>query len=104
MTVLYLPMSREEITSHTDNRMAIGINLPVARVICNDDITHYGYFNSFDDYNELKEKNQYRFIPRNNLRAFQDEHGKKGVYNTVYSIIISGDNILSIEFVMPLHN
>jgi hypothetical protein len=75
----------------------------VTRVICENDVTFYGYFNSFDDYPELKEKNQFRFIPRNNLMAFKNEYSKKGKYNTSHSIIVKGEDVLSIEFVMPLH-
>jgi small nuclear ribonucleoprotein (snRNP)-like protein len=95
-------MNKEEVATMIEDRYAAGSNLSVTRVICKDDVTYYGYFNSFDDYNELMEKNQYRFIPRNNSKAFREEYSKKGKYNTSYSIIINGDNILAIEFVMPI--
>lgn len=87
-----------------EDRYSAGSNLSVTRVICKDDVTYYGYFNSFGDYSELMEKNRYRFIPRNNSKAFREEFSKKGVHNTTFSIIINGEDILAIEFVMPIHN
>jgi hypothetical protein len=103
MTETFAPMNKEEITRLIDDRYAVGLNPTVTRVMCKDDVNHYGYFNSFGDYAELKEKNQYRFIPRNNFKAFRDEHNKKGIYSTKHSIIINGDDVINIEFVMPLH-
>ncbi len=97
-------MNKEEVTTMIKDRYAEGSNLSVTRVICKDDVTYYGYFNSFSDFSELMEKNRYRFIPRNNSKAFREEHSKKGVFNTTFSIIINGEDILAIEFVMPLHN
>lgn len=75
----------------------------VTRVICRNDVTHYGFFYFFDDYEYLKAKNQYRFIPRNNLQSFQSEHLKNGRYDTNYSVILDGEEMLNIEFVLPLH-
>lgn len=95
-------MKKEEVATMIEDRYASGSNLSVTRVICKDDVTYYGYFNSFNDYSELMEKNRYRFIPRNNSKAFREEYIKKGEYNTTYSIIINGDDILAIEFVMPM--
>lgn len=95
-------MNKEEVATMIEDRYAAGSNLSVTRVICKDDVTYYGYFNSFDDYSELMEKNLYRFIPRNNSKAFREDFSKKGIYNTIFSIIINGDDILAIEFVMPI--
>ena len=75
----------------------------VTCVICKNDVTHYGYFYSFDDYSELKERNQFRFIPRNNLQAFKKEKTLKGEFNTNHSLILHGEEMVSIEFVLPLH-
>jgi len=87
-----------------EDRYASESNMSVTRVICKNDVTHYGYFNSFADYSELMEKNRYRFIPRNNSKAFRNEYSKKGEYNKTFSIILNGEDILAIEFVMPIHN
>jgi hypothetical protein len=95
-------MNKEEVATLIEDRYADGSNLSVSRVICKNDVTYYGYFSSFSDYSELMQKNKYRFIPRNNSRAFREEFAKNGVYNTSYSVIISGDDMLAIEFVMPL--
>jgi hypothetical protein len=95
-------MNKEEVATMIQDRYAEGSNLSVTRVICKDDITYYGYFSSFNDYSELMEKNRYRFIPRNNSKAFREDYSKKGEYNTTYSIIINGDDMLAIEFVMPI--
>src|ERR1700722_2147764 len=95
-------MNKEEVASMIQDRYAEGSNLSVTRVICKDDVTHYGYFSSFSDYSELMEKNRYRFIPRNSSKAFREEFTKNGIYNTSYSIIINGDDMLAIEFVMPI--
>ena len=95
-------MTKEEISGLIEDRYAVGLSPTVTRVMCNRDITYYGYFNSFGDYSELKEKNQYRFIPRNNFKAFREEHDTKGIYSTKHSIIINGDEVIDIEFVMPL--
>lgn len=95
-------MNKEEVSILIEDRYAAGSNLSVTRVICKDDITHYGYFNTFNDYTELLEKNRYRFIPRNSSKAFREEFSKKGVQNTTFSIIINGEDILAIEFVMPM--
>jgi hypothetical protein len=97
-------MNKEEVATMIEDRYAAGSNLSVTRVICKNDVTYYGYFSSFSDYSELMEKNRYRFIPRNNSKAFREEFTKKGIYNTSYSIIINGDDMLAIEFVMPIHN
>jgi hypothetical protein len=96
-------MEKEEVATMIEDRYADGSNLSVTRVICKNDIAHYGYFNSFSDYTELMLKNKYRFIPRNNSKAFIEEFNKKGVHNTTFSIIINGEDILAIEFVMPIH-
>ncbi len=95
-------MRKEEVAALIQERYAAGSNLSVSRVICKNDITYYGYFNSFEDYSELMEKNKYRFIPRNNSKAFREKFTEKGVHDTVFSIIINGDDILAIEFVMPM--
>jgi len=95
-------MNKEEVATLIQDRYAAGSNLSVSRVICKNDVTYYGYFSSFGDYSELMEKNQYRFIPRNSSKAFREDFTKMGTYNTSYSIIIKGDDILAIEFVMPM--
>jgi len=96
-------MIKEEIARLLEDTYSIGDHAPsVTRVMCKDDVNFYGYFNSFSDYTDLKEKNQFRFIPRNNLKAFKEEFTKKGSYNSTYSIILNGDDIIDIEFVMPL--
>jgi len=95
-------MNKEEVAAMIEDRYAAGSNLSVTRVICKNDITYYGYFSSFSDYSELMEKNRYRFIPRNNSKAFREDFTRKGIYNTSYSIIINGDDMLAIEFVMPM--
>ena len=96
MDKIQLTQLIEETYSYTKKQF-------VTRVICKNDITHYGYFYSFDDYIELQEKNQYRFIPRNNLPSFKSEHAKKGKFNSSYSLILHGEEILGVEFVLPLH-
>ena len=35
--------------------------------------------------------------------SLKNEYSKKGKYNTSHSIIVKGEDVLSIEFVMPLH-
>jgi small nuclear ribonucleoprotein (snRNP)-like protein len=75
----------------------------IMRVMCKNDVNYYGYFNAFDDYEKLQEKNQYRFIPRNNVHSFNSEYSKKGKYNANHSIILNGEDIINIEFVLPLH-
>jgi hypothetical protein len=75
----------------------------VTRVICKNDVTFYGHFYSFDDFRELKERNQFRFIPRNNLQTFKNEHTLNGKLNLNHSLILEGDEMLSIDFVLPLH-
>ena len=95
-------MNKEEVAILIEDRYAAGSNLSVTRVICKNDVTYYGYFSSFSDYSELMEKNRYRFIPRNSSKAFREEFTKNGIYNTSYSIIINGDDMLAIEFVMPI--
>jgi hypothetical protein len=95
-------MNKEEVATMIEDRYAEGSNLSVTRVICKDDVTHYGYFSSFSDYSELMEKNRYRFIPRNSSKAFREDYNKSGKYNSTYSIIINGADILAIEFVMPM--
>jgi len=75
----------------------------IMRVICKDDITFYGYFSSFDDFTELEEKNQYRFIPRNNVHSFKNDYSKNGAYDRNHSIILNGEDIINMEFVLPLH-
>ncbi len=97
-------MNKEEVAAMIEDRYATGSNLSVTRVICKNDITYYGYFNSFSDYSELMNKNRYRFIPRNNSKAFMEDYTRNGIYNTSYGIIINGDDMLAIEFVMPMHN
>ena len=69
-------MEREEISGLIENKYSDANQHFVTRVMCNNDITHYGYFNSFDDYTELKAKNQYRFIPRNNYLSLKSEYLK----------------------------
>ena len=96
-------MEREEISGLIENKYSDANQHFVTRVMCNNDITHYGYFNSFDDYTELKAKNQYRFIPRNNYLSLKNEYSKKGKYNTSHSIILKGEEVLDVEFVLPLH-
>ena len=95
-------MNKEEVASMIEDRYSAGSNLSVTRVICKNDITYYGYFSSFGDYSELMHENRYRFIPRNNSKAFREEFSKKGVYNSAFSIIIHGEDMLAIEFVMPI--
>ena len=95
-------MNKEEVATMIEDRYAAGSNLSVTRVICKNDVTYYGYFNSFSDYSELMGKNRYRFIPRNNSKAFREDFTKKGVHDTSFSIVINGDDILAIEFVMPM--
>lgn len=86
----------EDANSSTNKRF-------VTRVMCKNDLTYYGYFNSFDDYRALQEKNLYRFIPRNNSQSFMNEYSEKGKYNSAYSIILNGEDMINIEFVLPLH-
>ncbi|HTB08011.1 MAG TPA: hypothetical protein VK806_13760 [Bacteroidia bacterium] len=96
-------MNKEEMLNLVDDKYAVGLNPTVTRVMCKDDVTHYGYFNSFGDVTELKAKNQYRFIPRNNFKAFKEEFNQKGIYGVKHSIVINGDDVVDIEFVLPLH-
>ena len=103
MTETFAPMNKEEITRLIDDRYAVGLNPTVTRVMCKGDVNHYGYFNSFGDYAELKEKNQYRFIPRNNFHAYKDEYVKRGRHNVSHSIILTGEDVVDIQFVLPLH-
>jgi small nuclear ribonucleoprotein (snRNP)-like protein len=95
-------MNKEEVATMIQDRYADGSNLSVTRVICKNDVTYYGYFSSFSDYSELMEKNCYRFIPRNSSKAFREDFTKKGIHDTSFSIIIKGEDILAIEFVMPM--
>jgi hypothetical protein len=96
-------MEKTEITRLVEDRYSDATQPYVTRVICKNDLTFYGYFNTFDDYSELKERNQYRFIPRNNLSAYKDEFVRKGKHNLNHSVVINGDDVLDIEFVLPLH-
>lgn len=97
-------MEQGEIAKLIEDTYSTENETYVTRVICNDNITHYGYFHPFDDYIKLKEKNQYRFVPRNNYAALKDAHERKGKYDVKHSVILEGDNIVNIEFVLPLHN
>lgn len=96
-------MEKVETTKLIEETYSFANQPFVTRVICKNDITHYGYFYSFDDFGKLKESNHFRFIPRNNLQPFKNEHTKNGKFNTTHSLIIDGEQILSIEFVLPLH-
>lgn len=96
-------MTREEITQLLEvTQVNDTVKPSLIRVMCTKDITHYGYFVSCDDYTELKEKNLFRFVQRNNYRVFKQEYIKTGKYNTDYSITLTGEDVLYIEFVMPL--
>jgi hypothetical protein len=96
-------MTKEEITNLLEvTQVNDKIKPSLIRVMCTKDITHYGYFVSGDDYAELKEKNLFRFVLRNNYRVFNKEYIKTGKYNTNYSITLTGEEVLYIEFVMPL--
>jgi len=96
-------MDKTQMIKLIEDTYSTAVQSFVTRVICKDDIAHYGYFNSFDDYSELKEKNQYRFIPRNNFHAFKDEYVKRGRHNVSHSIILTGEDVVDIQFVLPLH-
>lgn len=96
-------MDKLEVTKLIEETYSFTNKPFVTRVLCKNDITHYGYFYSFEDYSELKEKNQYRFIPRNNLQLFKNEHSRNGKFNVRYSLILNGEEMLGIEFVLPLH-
>jgi hypothetical protein len=96
-------MERTEIAKLLEDTYSVANQPFVTRVICKDEITFYGCFNSFEDSAGLKEKNQYRFVPRNNSIAFKNEFSKNGKYNTRHSIIVEGEDVVSIEFVLPLH-
>jgi|GEM_PF-1859579 hypothetical protein len=96
-------MDKAQITKFIEDSCSATNKPFVTRVMCKNDVTHYGYFNSFDDYNELKEKDQYRFIPRNNFMAFKNEYSEKGKYNVNHSIVLAGEDLVDIEFVLPLH-
>lgn len=67
----------------------------VTKVVCNNTI-YYGFFESFDDYRELKEKNQWRFIPINQAIEYREEAAKTQLANPKYSIILEGDEMISI--------
>jgi len=96
-------MTKEEIADLLEvTQVNDKVRPSLIRVMCKRDITHYGYFVSFDDYTELKAKNLFRFVLRNNFRIFNTDYQKSGKYNTRYSIILNGDDVLYIEFVMPL--
>jgi hypothetical protein len=98
-------MNKEEIATLLEGTHANNNAKPtVIRVMCKKDITLYGFFVSTGDYNDLKEKNEFRFVPRNSYKAFNDEYAKKGTYNLNYSSILKGDDIEYIEFVMPLNS
>lgn len=96
-------MDKLQVTSLIKESFSLADQQYIMRVICKDDVTFYGYFNSFDDFNELEEKNQFRFIPRNNAHTFKDEYSKNGKYNINHSIILRGEDIVNMEFVLPLH-
>lgn len=57
-----------------------------------------GYFHLFDDHLELKKQLKYRFVPKKNLIAFQEELEKTGKLNPVHTIIIDCSEISEIEF------
>lgn len=96
-------MDKAQVTALIEETYSFANQPFVSRVICKNDVTHYGYFYSFDDYSTLKEQNQFRFIPRNSLQTFQKEHSRSGKFNMNHSLILSGEEMLSIEFVLPLH-
>lgn len=96
-------MDKMQVTTLIEATYSFANQPFVTRVICKDDVTYYGYFYSFDDYCELRERNQFRFIPRNNLQAFKNEHSQNGKFSTSHSLILKGEEMLNIEFVLPLH-
>lgn len=56
-----------------------------------------GFFHWFDDHKELKLEYKYRFVPKNNLIAFQEELERTGKLNPVHSIIIDCTKVSEIE-------
>ena len=96
-------MDKFQVTNLIEETYSFANQPFVTRVICKNDITHYGYFYSFEDYIELKENNRFRFIPRNNMHTFKIEYSQNGKPNANYSFILDGEEMLSIEFVLPLH-
>lgn len=96
-------MNKVDVTKLIEENYLFNYQPFVTRVMCKDDITHYGYFYSFKDFIELKENTRFRFIPRNNMHSFLHEYSKNNDANTDYSIILDGEMIIDIEFVLPLH-
>ncbi|NNM95145.1 MAG: hypothetical protein HKL88_06755 [Bacteroidia bacterium] len=97
-------MDKEQMVKLIEDTYSTKNKTFVTRVTCTDNVTHYGYFHPFDDYAKLKEKNIYRFVPRNNYAALKSGYEKKWKYDAKHSIILQGEDVLNIDFVLPLHN
>lgn len=58
-----------------------------------------GYFERFDDFYSLKEKNQWRFLEFKNSQAFKDDINATGVANLKFSTLLNREEIESISLV-----
>lgn len=96
-------MDRLQISTLIEEKYLHASERFVTCVICKNDVYYYGHFYSFNDYQELKGKSKFRFIPRNNMKSFLSGCSQNGGANADYSIVIDGESILGIDFVMPLH-
>lgn len=96
-------MDKVELTKLVEEAHAFAHQPYVAHVICKNGVSHYGYFHPFDDFYELKRQNRYRFVTRHNMDSPRNVNSYDGKPELNHSLILDLEDILSIEFVLPLH-
>lgn len=59
----------------------------------------YGFFDLFEDSDDLRKKNQWRFVPINYQQEYFYEKRAHNQVNIEYSIILEGDTISNLELI-----
>ena len=89
-------MTKEQIAEFIEKEFFV--TYKSVKVTYKDNKIFYGFFQNFEDKQELKKNFKYRFIPNNNSVAFHRDLGK-GKLNSEHSIIIDCAKIAKIELV-----
>lgn len=92
-------MTKDEISQFIQDNPII--YSPNTTEVISKEKTYYGFFVDFADHMELQQENKWRFIPNENAIAFQKEIGDTKINNPVHSIILNGDDIISISMKSP---
>lgn len=91
-------MTKEQIAEYIEKELFITYNS--VKVTTKDNKIFYGFFQNFEDYQQLKQALKYRFIPNNNSAKFQEELRQTQKLNPQHSIILDCADIAKIEVVI----